>query len=128
MAFGVCATAAVASNAEPINATVICFEIISVPPSVLKNQWREHTNPAVVPEKTPIVWVPRSDETAQGFKIAASHARYVRIHPSSTRARADKDEKIIRGYQRLGTAAVPSEMRENTHHDSAKGRTIVVRP
>jgi hypothetical protein len=50
--------------------------------------------------KTPIVWVPRSDETAQGFKIAASHARYFRIHPSSTRARADKDEK---NHQRIST-------------------------
>jgi hypothetical protein len=32
----VCATAAVAKNADPISASAICFEIISAPPSVPK--------------------------------------------------------------------------------------------
>jgi hypothetical protein len=35
---GVCATAVVASSADPINATVICLAIITVPPSILENQ------------------------------------------------------------------------------------------
>jgi hypothetical protein len=69
--------------------------------------------PQSFPKTRRLFGSPQRRNGARG--ATASHARYFRIHSSSTLARADTDEKTAEDTNALGTAAVPSKARENTH-------------